>query len=245
MTFESKMHSHYSRRLARVVCCTLSALVVGLLTAFSGAQASDADQSVVQVNLTEEGVLSGRVITMLDSEEAPVVARVSLTADGVTVATLTTDVVGNFSFEDVQPGAYKMVGVSGQYVGGQAIVVGEAVHGVESDFELRVSTAATTTVAPFANAPMSSYSPASVSGSGYSSACSSCSTCGSGGGGLGGSGAYSSGGGLGGGSGLGGGRIVGRGMFGASSLRRLLLVGGAVAVPVALSGDDDVASPDE
>jgi hypothetical protein len=250
MSFKSKNTSHYSRRLAQVVRCTLSVLAVGLLTASTLVQADDAEQSVVQVNLTEDGALAGRVVTMLDSEEAPVVARVSLTADGKTVATGTTDVVGNFSFEDVKPGEYKMVGVSGEYVGGQSIVVGEAVEGGDSDFELRVSTAATTAVAPFASAPMSSYSPAVVSGGGCYAT-----TCGCGAGGIGasgfgagiGGGGFGAGGGIGGGLGggvLGGGGIVSRAAWGSSSFSRLLLLGGAVAVPAAVSDDDEVVSPD-
>ena len=207
-------------------------LAVGLLAVPVAAQI-DAGQAAVRVNLTQNGALAGRVVTMLDSEETPVVARVSLTADGKTVATSTTDVIGNFSFDDVKPGTYEMVGVSGQYVGGQSIVVGEAVEGGESSVELRVSTAAT--VAPIANAPLSALSPVQAGSTCTSCASpvSSCSTCGGGG---------TVGGGIGGGI---GGRIGGGAAFGgSSSLRRLLLIGGAVAIPVAISGDDG-ASPDQ
>jgi len=208
-------------------------LAVALLAVSGTAQVSGADQDTVRVNLTENGALAGRVVTMLDSEDTPVVARVSLTADGKTVATSTTDVVGNFSFDDVQPGTYEMVGVSGQYVGGQSIVVGEAVEGVESSVELRVSTAATAAVAPIVSAPMAAYAPVQATGG-----CSSCaaaapvSSCNSCGGGLGGGSSFGGGVSFG-----GGGRLLGGG---SSSLRRLLLIGGAVAVPVAIS-----ASPDQ
>ena len=199
----SKIKSNVLSYLSQVVRCTLPMLVVGLLVVPAAAQI-DAGQAAVRVNLTQNGALAGRVVTMLESEETPVVARVSLTADGKTVATSTTDIIGNFSFDDVKPGTYEMVGVSGQYVGGQSIVVGEAVEGGESSVELRVSTAAT--AAPIANAPLSALSPVQA------------------GGGIGG----------------GGGAAFG----GSSSLRRLLLIGTAVAIPVAISGDDG-ASPDQ
>ena len=225
----SKIKSNVLSYLSQVVRCTLPMLVVGLLVVPAAAQI-DAGQAAVRVNLTQNGALAGRVVTMLESEETPVVARVSLTADGKTVATSTTDIIGNFSFDDVKPGTYEMVGVSGQYVGGQSIVVGEAVEGGESSVELRVSTAAT--AAPIANAPLSALSP--VQGGACSSCASpapasSCSTCGGG-----------VGGGIGGGIGGGGGAAFG----GSSSLRRLLLIGTAVAIPVAISGDDG-ASPDQ
>ena len=231
----SKIKSNVLSYLSQVVRCTLPMLVVGLLVVPAAAQI-DAGQAAVRVNLTQNGALAGRVVTMLDSEETPVVARVSLTADGKTVATSTTDIIGNFSFDDVKPGTYEMVGVSGQYVGGQSIVVGEAVEGGENSVELRVSTAAT--VAPIANAPLSALSPVQAgacsscapvasSCSSCASPASSCSTCGGGvGGGI-------------------GGRIGGGAAFGgSSSLRRLLLIGTAVAIPVAISGDDG-ASPDQ
>ena len=144
MSIKSKMKSLV---LSQLVRCTLPMLVVGLLAVPVTAQQADADQAAVRVNLTQNGALAGRVVTLLDSEDTPVVARVSLTADGKTVATSTTDIVGNFSFDDVKPGTYEMVGVSGEYVGGQSIVVGEAVDGVESSVELRVSTATTAAVA--------------------------------------------------------------------------------------------------
>lgn len=231
MSIFSKLKSQVLANLSQAFRCSLPLVAAGLLALPVAAQGADVTQETVRVNLTANGALAGRVVTMLDSEETPVVARVSLTADGKTVATSTTDVVGNFSFDDVKPGTYEMVGVSGQYVGGQSIVVGEAVEGGESSVELRVSTAATTTVAPIANAPLSAYAPVQA-GSECSacaapavSSCNSCNACSAGGGGFGG----------------GGGSVFG----GSSSLRRLLLLGGAVAIPVAIAAGDDAASPDQ
>lgn len=235
MSNYSKFKSHVLSHLSQVVRCTLPMLVVGLLAVPSFAQAADTDQTALRVNLTESGALAGRVVTMLDSEETPVVARVSLNADGKTVATSTTDIVGNFSFDDVKPGAYEMVGVSGEYVGGQAIVVGEAVEGGENSVELRVTTAATSTVAPIANAPLSAIAPVQAGSScstcaaPAASSCSSCNACSSCGGGIGG-------------GGIGGG---GSAFGGSSSLRRLLLLGTAVAIPVAIGASPDQASPDQ
>ena len=216
----SKIKSRVLFYLSQVIRCTPPMLVVGLVALTSNAQAADANQDAVRVNLTANGTLAGRVVSMLDSEDTPVVAQVSLNADGKTVASSTTDVVGNFSFEDVKPGTYEMVGVSGQYVGGQSIVVGEAIEGGESSVELRVSTAATATIAPVVNAPMSAFAPvqAGTCSSCATPAASSCNACGSGGSGFGGGGSASG---------------------GSSSLRRLLLIGGAVAIPVAIGSGPD------
>jgi hypothetical protein len=183
--------------------------------------------------LDENGTLEGRVFAMVGSEEAPMVAKVSLASEGKTVASGETDVIGNFSFSDVEPGTYTMVGVSGEYVGDQVVVVAanseaveEEVDGVYTSLALQVAPVDVYADASYASVPMDSYA-APVS------SCGSCNSCG---GGVSVGSSYSAcGGGCGGG-----------GILGGSSLRRLALLGTAVAIPVALSGDDDeMASPDE
>lgn len=205
------------------------------LVPFGNCFAEDAEKAVekesdpaVRVVLSEDGTLEGRVFAMVGSEEAPMVAKVSLAADGKTVASGETDVIGNFSFSDVEPGTYTMVGVSGEYVGDQVVVVStksneDADEGEEAYTALALQVAPVSAFADssFVGVPMDSYA-APVSG------CSSCGTSV-------GSSFSACGGGCGGGGGIAGG----------SSLRRLAILGAAVAIPVALSGGDDMASPDE
>ena len=202
------------------------------------------ESSTVRVVLNESGALEGRVFAMLGSEETPMVAKVSLASDGKTVASSETDVIGNFSFSDVEPGTYTMVGVSGEYVGDQVVVVStasdledEASGGVYTSLALQVAPVDVYSDASYAGIPMDSYA-APISECGSCGACDSCgvssvsacgscgvssvSACGSCGGGIGGGG----------------------GIAGGSSLRRLALLGAAVAIPIAVSGGD-AASPDQ
>ena len=202
------------------------------------AQKSDAQKAAtIRVVLNESGALEGRVFAMLGSEETPMVAKVSLASQGKTVASSETDVIGNFSFSDVEPGTYTMVGVSGEYVGDQVVVVAPASDSEAEESE-EVYTSLALQVAPvgvysdagYAGVPMDSFA-APISECGSCGACDSC-----------GSASISSFGACGGscGGGIGG----GGGIAGGSSLRRLALLGTAVAFPIAVSGGA-AASPDE
>lgn len=238
---------------------------LGIAISCGSSFAQDAEQvaeskedAAIRVVLNEDGALQGRVFAMVGSEETPMLAKVSLASDGKTVASSDTDVIGNFSFSDVEPGTYTMVGVSGEYVGDQVVVVSaasdeeakdedgededEADEGVYTSLALQVAPVGVYSDAGFvdsyAGVPMDSFA-APVS------ECSSCgsvdsfSSCGS----CGGS-SYSACGGCGGGFGGGGGIGGGGGLLGGgSSLRRLAILGTAVAIPVALSGGP--SSPDE
>ena len=222
--------------------CLLTAAFAFALVSVNNCQAQEADQkaevskdSVIRVLLNENGVLEGRVFAMVGAEQAPMVAKVSLAADGKTVASGETDVVGNFSFSDVEPGTYTMVGVSGEYVGDQVVVVAansdeesEAEEGVYTALALQVAPVEVYGDASYVGVPMDSYA--------VESSCSTCdagvssfSACGGSCGGCGGGGIAGGGGG---------------GLLGGSSLRRLALLGAAVAIPVAIATGND-ASPDE
>jgi hypothetical protein len=182
----------------------------------------------IRVVLNEDGALEGRVFAMLGSEEAPMVAKVSLASDGKTVASGETDVVGNFSFSDVEPGTYTMVGVSGEYVGDQVVVVTESSEledeeseGVYTSLALQVAPVEVYSDAAYAGVPMDSFV-APVAECGTCGAVDTCNSCGVS--------SYSACG------GCGGGGIGGGGIAGGSSLRRLALLGAAVAIPIAVSG---------
>jgi hypothetical protein len=200
------------------------------LQSFTSAQDVES-KDVVEVTLSEDGKLEGHVFTMIEDEEAPIAGKVTLTAEGKTVTSKETDPTGNFSFEDVKPGLYTMVGVAGEYVGDKVIEVKpfeeEELAGEYTAIPLKVAPAfEPAALEPFAAMPLQTLSSAPVLGNSYfggmSTGCSACNTCG--------------GGGFGGGFGSGGG-------FGAGlNLRRLALIGGTVGLAVGLSGP---SSPDE
>jgi hypothetical protein len=113
-----------------------AAVVATGSTAFAQAdqnQKTEQEKPVVRVSLDSNGVLTGYVFAMLDDEQAPMLANVTLAAGGKTVASGDTDVVGQFSFKDVEPGEYTMVGVSGEYTGNQTVVVMPAEQALETE----------------------------------------------------------------------------------------------------------------
>ena len=211
------------------------------------------NDEIVQVSLSENGSLVGHVFAMMEDEEAPIAGKVTLTADGQTVSTLETDETGNFSFRDVEPGQYNMIGVAGSYIGNKVIEVTpfDAVLSDESEeAEEEAYTAVPLLVAPsyaaqdygsFGAAPVETFSagggcascsqPSYVEGYSVGGGCSTCgggcSTCGGGGGGFGG----------------GGGGFGGGGLLGPRPFRRLAIIGGAVGLAVGISSDS--SSPDE
>lgn len=191
----------------------------------------DSEGNVIRV-VSVDGKIEGEVFAMLDGGKTPLMSNVSLTdSEGTTISTFSTDLTGKFSFNDVEPGRYKAVGISGDYVGEQEFVIAvgssdeteQDSESVYTSIPLAVSQAPVGEVySSYGAMPMSSFSTVAspVLGSG------SCSTCGGGGGYAGSCG----------GSALGGG----------FNFRRLALIGAAVAIPVALSGgNDDMATPAE
>ena len=229
-------------------CSPLNRFFTGAAIAICLPAVLFAQESTDVATSVADGVVNGQVYAVIDNQKSPIVGKVSLTdAEGRTVSSLTTDESGNFSFTNLEPGAYKAVGVAGDYIGSAAVQV------VGGDIAPSVPLA----VAPASSgAIFDSYSslPAESFSTGCSSCSSGCSTCGTSvaapsfgsscgcGGGLGGGGGLLGGGGFGGG-GLGGGGLLG----GAANFRRLALLGAAVAIPVAIAADDDddVVSPDQ
>lgn len=197
-------------------------------------------KEVIKVSISEDGKIKGQVFTMLDNQKAPLVGKVSLTADGLTLSTSDTDDEGNFAFEDVEPGTYNAIGVAGDFVGDQEIEVTEST-GEYTAIPLAVAQTGTSGIYnSYSTLPASSFSAAPSVGysGGYSvGGCSTCSggshsfgrsvsTCG---GGCGTCGSCGGGGLFGGGSGL--------------NFRRLALIGGIVGIAVGVSSNP--ASPDE
>lgn len=192
------------------------------------------------IKIVSDGEVRGQVFTFLGDVKTPLVGKISLTdGQGHTISTSQADESGNFVFQDVEPGSYKAIGVAGDYIGGAdvevlSIAVGEADSDETQNEEfytaipLAVAPAQASTIFDtYASLPAASFSQAPSMGvsSGSNTCC-------------GGFGVRS----LGGSGGCCGGGGAFRGSF---NFRRLALLGGAIALPIALSGDDDMVSPVE
>lgn len=85
-------------------------------------EAADAVESAARkvVMLDENGSLNGSVEIEAktgEDAEASKEATVTLSQDGVVVASVNADQEGNFSFANVEPGTYQLMGASDPYVG--------------------------------------------------------------------------------------------------------------------------------
>ena len=172
--------------------------------------------AVVSVN--EQGELVGRTSAIINGDEVPIEANITLVSGGVLLAKTVANEDGSFSFPNIHPGDYNIYGCAASYCGDRACTVVtdsdrfERVH-VQMD-----QTSVCGCNAGYAEAPATSFS-----GGGF------------------GSGGFSSGGGGGGG---GGGAAGSGGVLGSRGFR-LLAVGG-VATAIALgTSDDDEVSPTE
>lgn len=205
--------------------------------------------------LSADGQLTGNVVTAKADKVTQVPnAKVSLVSQGKIIDSVTADASGNFSFANVHPGPYQLVGAAAGMLGSNALTVAPFAKS-------QPVTPGSVMLQP--SAPQAMYdSYAATPVASLSSGCSTCNTCNTcGGGGIGsnfgggigsnfGGGIGSNfGGGIGSrlgggfsGGGLGGGRLLGgSGVF---SPRGLLLTGGLIGGLAAIDDNDD-ASPDQ
>ncbi|QEG22825.1 carboxypeptidase-like regulatory domain-containing protein [Mariniblastus fucicola] len=185
---------------AVLMCCLFAAAATAQDAKIEApAVASDAATTVVKksvkVMLNEEGALEGKAF-LEESKEVAANVKVSLSANGKVIDAVETDEKGNFSFANVAPGAYQMLGSADGYVGTQSYnVVPYSSPAVGSPCSLGMCGASSNVVYDnYASAPVSS----------FSSSCGSCNTCG---------------------GGLGGGRLGGRLGGGLLSNGRIGLIG--------------------
>jgi len=184
--------------------------------------------AVVSVN--EQGELVGRASAVINGDEVPIEANITLVSGGVLLAKTVANEDGSFSFPNIHPGDYNIYGCAASFCGDRACTV---VTGSDRFERVQVQLDQTSVCgcnAGYAEAPATSFN-----GGGF--------------GGGAGSGALGSGSSFGGGGfgGAGGGSAVGGGGGGLLSRRgfRLLTVGG-VATAIALgASDDDEVSPSE
>ena len=193
--------------------------LIAVVACFATCAAANAQEAIT---LQEDGSLKGKAFVATTDEAVD--AKITLTQDGKVVSTVETDEKGNFSFANVEPGVYNMQGVADPYVGSADVTVAPYVAdaGCQSCNLGMTASAPEVAYSSCGSAPAQAFS-ASPCG------------CGGGGGLLGG-------GGLGGGGVLGGGGLLGGGGGLLSSpLVGLGVAGGIVAI--AVSDDDDDASP--
>lgn len=230
--------------MCSIVLCALFSLPVQAQEA-----QSTENNDAVRVSV-KEGKLAGQVFTNSGESKTLLSGKVTLIdSEGNTISTSDADGEGNFMFTDVEPGQYKAVGVAGDYAGETTLVIsdeGEVVDGeaaVAGSFQvvpLEVGPAASGAIyESYGELPASSFSDVVYEGSGSCSTCNTCSSCQAAS--PCGSTSQSFGGSC--GCGGGGGGILGGG--GGFNFRRLALIGGITAIAVAVSDDDDAATPDQ
>ena len=176
--------------------------------------------SVKKIEINEDGSLTGKVYAKVASEETPVDAKITLAKDGVVLEAVQSE-NGSFSFANISPGSYMLIGSAQGYSGAQSFEVGPyAGSGCSCNLGLQSTNNAVYQESPVYDAPVTAAAPCTSCGSAGISSC--------GGGGF-------SGGGFGGGGRLLGGRLGGR------RLLRAGLIGGVVAIAVD-DDDDDVSA---
>ncbi len=126
--------------------------VVAALTTCSAASAQEA------ATLSEDGTLAGKAFVVENTDEA-VEAKITLTQDGKVVDTVETDEQGNFSFTNVEPGVYSMLGTSNPYVGQSVLDVAPPSQGSVGSVHQLGMTASTpqTVYQTFSSAPAQSF----------------------------------------------------------------------------------------
>lgn len=231
--------------LNKLTTLTAIAAVCLIVSPVAGQTSETTNNSAAIAMLSANGNLSGNVKSA--TSEVPQ-AKVSLVSQGKVIDSVTTDESGNFSFANVNPGPYQIVGSADGMVGSSALNVApfaEAAGAAPATVMLQGASAdamydaySATPVSSFSTNPVASYN---TGGCGCSAA-PSCNTCGGGGLGsrLGNIGGGNFGGGLGGGNFAGGlGGRLGGGLL--TSPRGLLLIGGLAG---GLASIED-SSPDQ
>ena len=214
----SMLLKHLINAAALAAVCMMVSPVVG--------QTADLAGSTTTISV--DGTLVGFVRTA--TSDVVTNAKVSLVSQGKVIDSAVSDESGNFSFANVNPGPYQIVGSSDGMVGAQAYHVGpyvESASAAPANVILQTS-AQESVYDAVGSAPLAAYGGCSACAAAAPSPCSTCNTCNTcGGGGFGG-----------------GGLGLGRGFL--TSPRGLLLTGGLIGGLAAIDDDDDQddASPD-
>lgn len=231
----------FKKTIALAALCLIASPVLAQETA----KVSTAQTATASATLSAEGELIGNILTTKANQITKVPnAQVSLVSQGKVIDSVTADASGNFSFANVHPGPYQIVGAAAGLVGSQAFDVAPfaEAQGVAPGQVMLTQSAPEVMYDSYSSAPVQSLS----TGCSTCNTCNTCSTCAGGGSGIGGRLGGGIGRGFGGGigSGIGGRGLLGRGIL--SGPRGLLVAGGIAGGVVAIAVDDDEndASPD-
>lgn len=182
------------------------------------------ENTPVTIQVNAEGQLVGQTMALVNDQWLPVEATIALISDNVLLDKVVADEDGSFSFSDVVPGSYKVCGTAASYCGNRAVtVLSECGCGDRVDLSLRQDPAGAC-YAELPSAPAATFSQGPSFGGGFAGGGS-----GTGGGFAGGGGFVASG---------------GSGVASGLSGLRVLAVGGIVTA-IAVSDNDDVATPSE
>lgn len=123
------------------------------------------------IMLDEKGSLNGNVfVSENETAQQASKAKVTLSQDGVVIGSVDTDEKGNFSFANVEPGAYQMMGAANPYVGQSSFNVVPYNGGASTcncNAGLGMSQAPASTVySSYSSAPMSSFGGGGFGGGG-------------------------------------------------------------------------------
>ena len=192
--------------------------------------------AVVSVN--EQGELVGQASAVINGDEVPIEANITLVSGGVLLAKTVANEDGSFSFPNIHPGDYNIYGCAASFCGDRACTVVTDSNRFERVQVQLDQTSVCGCNIGYAEAPATSFNGSGLGSGGFGGGVGSGSSFGGGGFGGAGGGGFGGAGGAG-GAGGGSGGLLGRRGF------RLLTVGG-VATAIALgASDDDEVSPSE
>ena len=191
------------------------------------------DNAPISIRIDEDGKLVGQALAFVGGRWVPVEATMALVNDDVLLDKIVAEEDGSFSFPDIVPGSYKVYGTAASFCGQRAVtVLSESGCCDNVDLGLRQDSPGAC-YSELGSAPAATFSEAPSFSGGFAS-----------GGPVGGGGGFATGGG---GFATGGGGFVASGGAGVASGfpgLRLLAVGG-IATAIAVSDDDNVATPSE
>lgn len=116
----------YEMRSSLISKMTAFAIVMSIATGLMANEPNDSPEvpaDAIRVNLSE-GAMTGFVFQNVQDQQKPVPAKVTLASGKKIVDSQVTDENGQFSFANVEPGVYTVVGTASGMVGDQVVEVG-------------------------------------------------------------------------------------------------------------------------
>lgn len=170
--------------LKELIKSSAAIVAVGLITVPAFAQQAETtsaaemtDKATVATSVSSEGDLGGSIFKAEGDEKVIVSeAQVSLVSQGKVIDSVKTDASGQYSFQDVQPGKYEVIGSSEGFVGSRLFDVSPYVQSqsyapshvtlYSRAPEVIYNSYASTPVSTFSSSPIYSYSNVGYGGGG-------------------------------------------------------------------------------